>query len=130
SVEGGEMILTDRNGTILAARDQSLLFAGISGILQDQTGTFLSRDEGVLVLSDSYLMYSTSPELGWKIGTFVPFSTIEQRINESILRILLFVILALLLLSVITLLALDFTVIRPIANLTGVSRKIAETGDL
>ncbi|HPD76373.1 MAG TPA: ATP-binding protein [Methanoregulaceae archaeon] len=130
SVEGGEMILTDRNGTILAARDQSLLFSGIGDILKDKTGTFLSTDEGVLVLNDSYLMYSTSPALGWKIGTFVPFSTIEQRINESILRILLFVILALLLLSIITLLVLDFTVIRPIANLTGVSRKIAETGDL
>jgi len=74
-------------------------------------------------------MYYTSPELGWKIGTFVPFSAIEEEINLSIQRILFFVLLALVLLSVITILALRYTVIRPLSALTEVSRRIAETGD-
>jgi signal transduction histidine kinase len=91
---------------------------------------FLTTKEGTLVLNGTYLMYYTSPELRWKIGTFVPFSTIEQEINDSILRILLFVLLALVLLSVITLIALNLTVIRPLTSLTEVSRRIAETGDL
>ncbi len=82
----GEMILVDKNGMILASRNSSLLFGNISDILGDQTPTFLTMDEGVLVLNGSYLMYYTSPELGWKIGEIVPFSTIEQEINNSIVR--------------------------------------------
>jgi len=130
SVDGGEMILVDRTGTILASRNASRLFGNISDLLGAQTGTFLASDEGVLVLDGSYLIYYTSPELGWKIGTIIPFGTIDQKINDSILRILLFVILALILLSAITVVILDRTVIRPLSSLTDVSRKIAETGDL
>jgi len=129
SMDGGEMILTDQKGTILASRDSSHPFGNINDILGDQTPAFLARQEGVLVLNGTYLMYYTSTELGWKIGNFVPFSTIEQKINESIQRILLFVVLALILLSVITLVALNYTVIRPLTSLTEVSRKITETGD-
>ncbi|MFA5221797.1 MAG: cache domain-containing protein, partial [Methanoregula sp.] len=79
SINGGEMILTDQKGTILATGDSSRLFGNISDILGDRTPVFLATKEGVLVLNGTYLMYYTSPELGWKIGTFVPFSTIEQR---------------------------------------------------
>lgn len=130
STDSGEMILTDRQGTILASKDQALLYHNVSEITGDQTPVFLAGSEGMLVLNGTYLVYYTSPELGWKIGTLVPFSTIEQKINESIQRILLFVLLALVLLSVITLIALNYTVIRPLVNLTDVSRRIAETGDL
>jgi len=126
----GEMILTDKNGMILASRNTSLLFGNISGILKEQTPGFLASQEGVLVLNGTYLMYYTSPELGWKIGAFVPLSSIEREINNSIAGILIFVILALVLLSAITLLIINYTVIRPLANLTEVSRRITETGDL
>jgi methyl-accepting chemotaxis protein len=126
----GEMILTDRSGIILAARDSSFLFGNVSEILEEQTATFLVSPDGVLVLDGSYLIYTTSPELGWKIGSFVPFESIEEEINESITGILLFVFLALILLSAITLMALHYTVIRPLRNLTDVSEKIAGTGEL
>ncbi len=126
----GEMILVDENGMILAARNSSWLYGNISTILQDQTPAFLMTKEGVLVLNNSYLIYYTSPELGWKIGVFVPSSSIEQKINESIARILLFVLIALILLSVITILVLNQTVIRPLTSLTEMSKRIAETGDL
>jgi len=128
-VGGREMILTDGKGTILAAGDAALLYHPVSDILGDKAPAFLSSREGVLVLDGSYLMYYTSPELGWKIGTFVPFTTIEEEINASIQRILFFVLLALVLLSVITILALRYTVIRPLSALTEVSQRIAETGD-
>lgn len=126
----GEMILTDRSGIILAARDSSFLFGNVSEILEEQTTTFLGSPDGVLVLDGSYLVYTTSPELGWKIGSFVPFESIEEEINESITGILLFVFLALILLSAITLVALHYTVIQPLRNLTDVSEKIARTGEL
>jgi signal transduction histidine kinase len=127
---GSEMILVDKNGLILASRNHDWLFQNITEILSDQTPAFLSGSEGLLVLNGSYLVYHTSPELGWKIGAFVPFSTIEQEINDSIIRTPLFILFALVLLSVITLVALNLTVIRPLTSLTEVSRKIAETGDL
>ena len=126
----GEMILVDENGMILATGNSPWLYGNISTILQDQTPAFLMTKEGVLVLNNSYLIYYTSPELGWKIGVFVPSSSIEQKINESIARILLFVLIALILLSVITILVLNQTVIRPLASLTEMSKRIAETGDL
>jgi len=130
SVGGGEMILADRDGTILAAGNPALLFTNIDDILGNRMPAFLASEDGVLVINDTYLMYHTSPRLGWKIGSFVPASTIEQKVNESIAGVLLFVLLALVLLSAITLAALDRTVIRPLSRLTDVSRTIAETGDL
>lgn len=129
-VGNGEMILTDQSGTILAARNPGWLYQNISGILGDQAPVFLASNEGVLITNGSYLIYYTSPELGWKIGSFVPFATIDQQINNSIIRILIFVLLALVLLSVFTLFVLNRTVIRPLARLTEVSQRIADTGDL
>ena len=64
SVGGGEMILADQEGTILAAGDSARLFGNISDILGDQAATFLTSNEGVLVLNGTYLMYYTSPDLG------------------------------------------------------------------
>jgi signal transduction histidine kinase len=126
----GEMILTDKNGIVLASRNSSMLSKSISGVLGDQTGAFLTSQEGVLVLDNEYIMYYTSPELGWKIGALIPVSAVEQEIIGSILKIMLAVLVALILLSVITLFILDRTVIRPLTNLTEVSMRIAETGDL
>ncbi|MCQ1537478.1 HAMP domain-containing protein [Methanocalculus taiwanensis] len=130
TIRDGEMILVDRTGTILAASDETLLHTDISDLLAEQTETFLNGTEGVLVLDGRYLIYYTSPELGWKIGTFIPFSTIEEAINNSIGWILLFVLVALILLSGITLFFLNRTIIRPLSSLTKVSREITETGDL
>lgn len=130
SVGGGEMILVDQYGKIIATRNSSFLFDDISYILEDQTLTFLRNDSGVMIVDGNYLMYYTSPQLGWKIGTSIPVSTVEQRIDESIQGILLFVFFALILLSAVTLIVLNFTVIKPLADLTAVSTKIAETGNL
>ena len=126
----GEMILTDRNGVIIASRNESALFTNISGILNNQTGAFMNSDEGVLVVDDGYFVYYTSPDLGWKIGEIIPFNVINRQIYESILQILIFVIFALFLLSIITMLALNRTILRPLSDLTEVSTRIAETGDL
>lgn len=126
----GEMILADKNGMILASRNSSNLFGNISSILGDQTVSFLTVKEGVIVLNETYLVHYTSPELGWKIGIFIPLSSVEHEINQSIQMILLFVLIALVLLSVITIIILNHTVIKPLSRLTDTTRKITETGDL
>lgn len=124
------VILTDRNGIILASGNSSLIFTDIQDRLHEQTSTFLNTDEGIIVVDDYYLIYYTSPELGWKIGEFIPVQILNQQIYESFIQILIFVVFALVLLSIITLFIINHTVIRPISDLTKVSRKIAETGDL
>lgn len=128
--DDAEMILADKNGMILASRNSSLLFGDIRSILGEQTEPFLTVNEGVIVLNDRYLIHYTSPELGWKIGVFIPFSSVEEQINQSIQMILLFVLIALGLLSIITVVILNHTVITPLSSLTDTTRRIAETGDL
>jgi len=127
---GGKMILVDNNGIILAARESLRLFSNVSDILKDHTSAFINMKEGVIVIDKSYLIHYTSPMLGWKIGIFIPFNSIEQEINESIGRILLIVIIAMIMLSVITIILLNYSVVRPLSNLTEVSKRIADTGDL
>jgi methyl-accepting chemotaxis protein len=124
------VILTDRNGIVLASGNSSLIFTDIQDRLYEQTSTFLNTDEGIILVDDYYLIYYTSPELGWKIGEFIPVQILNQQIYESFIQILIFVVFALVLLSIITLFIINHTVIRPISVLTKVSRKIAETGDL
>ncbi len=124
-----KMILTDKNGIILAAKDSAFLFSNINNILQSNFQTFLNSNQGILDLNGTYLIYYTSPELGWKIGVFLPFNAIKQEITKSIQRILFYVIIALIMLSVITIILLNRTIIRPLSSLTEMSKKIAETGD-
>ena len=125
-----QIILVNETGTVLAAKDPSLLFLNISRVAGDQTDTLLHTTEGMITLSDSYLVYYTSPQLGWKYMVVIPFSQIEKEMSESVVTILIFVLLALILLSVITLLVLDHTVIKPITNLTTIAMSISDTGDL
>lgn len=126
----GNLILTDNKGVILAVRDSSRLFKNISDELKDKTDDFLNKAEGVTALHESYFVFYTSPELGWKIGAYVPFSSIRREIFESVRVIIIFVMAAMALLSVITIALINYTVLKPLLSLTEVSRNIAETGDL
>ena len=125
-----QIILVNETGTVLAAKDPSLLFMNVNRTAEDLTQTILNSSEGMITLSDKYLIYYTSPHLGWKYVVVIPFSQIEKEMSESIVTILIFVFLALFLLSIITLLALEHTVIQPISNLTSIARSISETGEL
>ena len=130
TVDEGDIMITDSNGIILAHRNSSYLFSDISEILHDRTSTFLDEEQGVISLNGGYLVYYTSPELGWKIGEIFPAEYINRKINESIVKILVYVIITLVLLSALTLLTINYTMIKPISALTAVSRKIADTGNL
>ncbi|MCE5295855.1 MAG: HAMP domain-containing protein [Euryarchaeota archaeon] len=129
-VSGDEMILVDNHGIVLATRDPTILNENVSKLLGGETSDFINTSDGTIETDDSYMVYYTSPELGWKIGTFIPFETVDREINSAILDILLIVVFALVLLSAITLASLNFSVMRPLSHLTNVSRKISETGDL
>jgi signal transduction histidine kinase len=126
----GKMILTDKNGIILATGNSYLLFSGIGDLLNGQTQKFINLNEGVIFFDNTYLIYYTSPSLGWKIGVLMPYNSVKQEIDKSIRKILFFVIIALILLSFITIIFLNYMIIRPLSKLTEVSKIITETGDL
>ncbi len=129
-VGGREMLLTDDDGIVLASRETGLLFGNVSALLGDETGKFLSTEQGRIALDGEHFIYYTSTDLGWKIGTFVPNSFISSQIQESMLTWLAFISLAIILLAAMTILSVRYTVIRPIDHLTNSTRRIAETGKL
>jgi len=126
----GEIMLINETGTILASRDQSVIFTHIQNITVNQTGYLLTNKEGIITLPSSYLIFYTSPVLGWKLLITIPYSQIESEILDSIMQMLLFILLALILLSIFTLYILDRTIIRPISSLKEVAGTITETGNL
>jgi signal transduction histidine kinase len=125
-----DIILFNETGTILAAKDPSILYSNVRGITGNQTQLLFNSGEGMLTLPEKYMIFFTSPKLGWKYAVIIPFSEIEKEMSESIITILIFVIAALILVSVIAILTLDQTVIRPITNLTSIATHITETGEL
>jgi signal transduction histidine kinase len=84
----------------------------------------------MLHLENDYLIYVTSTELGWKIGTFIPETFIASETRDAMLTSLGFIGLAIVLLAVISILSIHYTVIRPIGRLTEASKKISDTGVL
>jgi len=126
----GEIMLVNETGIILATKDPENSFSDIRNFLGDKTDYLLGNSEGIITLPSSYLIFYTSPMLGWKFLIIIPYSHIEQEITESVIIILLFVFFALILLSIITLVILDQTIIRPLSTLTDITKKITRTGDL
>ncbi|MDX8549803.1 HAMP domain-containing protein [Methanospirillum sp. J.3.6.1-F.2.7.3] len=129
--DSGQIMLVSKSGMILASKDASLQFTNISDIVGERQADYLLNEQkGMLTLQSSYLIFYTSEMLGWKLLITIPFSQFETEIRESIYFILVFVIIALILLSVITLIILDQTIIRPLSKLTEITKKISETGDV
>jgi len=125
----GKMILVDRNGTILVDQNSGKLFGNIADILSERTSEFFKSKQGMIVLKDTIFVFYTSHELGWKLGVLIPKKTIKNEIYGSIQRILVYVVVALILLSVISVLLLNRHLINPLSRLTHVSRIISETGN-
>lgn len=126
----GEIIIVDINGVILSGKELSYQYSDVSKILDEKKDEFISTDNGTIFLDGNYLIYRTSPDLGWKIGVFIPMLEIEKETNEAILDVLTYLISGLVLLSVFSLVILNRNFIKPLSDLTAVSRRIAETGEL
>jgi len=127
----GEIMLVNESGIILASRNESALFTNIRESLGEaQTEYLLSTSRGILTLPSAYLIFYTSPMLGWKLLITIPYHEIEKEIMASMMYMLLFVFLALILLSITTLIILDKTIIRPLSYLTDITKNITETGNL
>jgi two-component system sensor histidine kinase/response regulator len=126
----GQMLLVDDSGIILASRDQELHFSDIGSLIGDQADDLMNNDEGIVNFEDTYLFFTTSPELGWKIGMLIPTTAINREIQSSVFFPLFGLGLALILLSLLTLIGLNVYVIKPLSQLNDVTQHTAQTGSL
>ena len=126
----GQMLLVDDNGIILASRDPELHFSDIGSLIGEQADDLMNTDEGIVDFEDTYLFFTTSPELGWKIGALIPSTAINREIQSSVFFPLFGLGLALVLLSLLTLIGLNVYIIKPLSQLNDVTQHTAQTGSL
>ncbi|UCD91222.1 MAG: cache domain-containing protein [Desulfobacterales bacterium] len=131
---GGFIELFDEHGTVLASRDKSLLFKDLATIDAKLAKEIINKNEGRFVFEknskEMYAFFNTSPILGWKFAAIVPVAEIEKAIWHINFKILFALFIALLLLSVLTLLGLKHFVIKPLKKLDDGASFIAQTCNL
>jgi PAS domain S-box-containing protein len=131
---GGFIELFDEHGTVLASRDKSLLFKDLTTIDAKLAKEIFNKNEGRSVFEkdskEMYAFFYTSPILGWKFAAIVPVAEIEKAIWHINFKILFSLFIALLLLSVLTLLGLKHFVIKPLKKLDDGATFITQTCNL
>ncbi len=130
----GYMVLIDESGTFLANRNEDLRSQNINAIYRGNLKTIFENRRGFTALTKestkNYLFFYTSPELDWKLGIIIPVEEIESEVRNFVSRIILALVIALLLLSILTLLGLQKFVIKPLKKLTNGTDHITRTGNL
>jgi PAS domain S-box-containing protein len=130
----GYMVLIDKGGTFLASRNEHLRFQNVKAIYKGNLRTIFENHQGFTTLTKestkNYLFFYTSPELDWKLGIIIPVEEIESEVRNFVSRIILALVIALLLLSILTLLGLQKFVIKPLKQLTNATNHITRTGNL
>ncbi|MBW2437710.1 MAG: PAS domain S-box protein, partial [Deltaproteobacteria bacterium] len=130
----GYVALSDEKGTILASPDPSVLFTSLKSTDPQLFEDLYTSIDGVTVFEkdgqEQYAFYYTSPLLEWKLAAVVPVSEIDKVIWMFVLKILAALFVALLLLSVLTLMGLQHFVIKPLKMLNAGTDHIKQTGEL
>ncbi|MFA5054798.1 MAG: PAS domain S-box protein [Dehalococcoidia bacterium] len=130
----GHMLLTDENGTIVAFSDSQFLFENLEALLGDAATDIMSQSNGVMTVETEsgsfYLYLYTSPELGWKLAVMAPTGVVNGVIQGPVFIALFGLFIALALLSLLTFLGLNISVINPLKRLSEVTLDIANRGDL
>jgi PAS domain S-box-containing protein len=130
----GYISLVDEYGTILVSRDKTAMFQNLESIDPQLHRAIFKAQHGVATFEkDSeahYAFFYTSPALGWKLSVIVPVGEIDREIRGFVTKIILALCLALLLLSILTLLGLQKFVIKPLTKLNTGTDQIKRTGDL
>ncbi|MBW2192901.1 MAG: SpoIIE family protein phosphatase [Deltaproteobacteria bacterium] len=130
----GYLILVDADGTILAARDESIIFQSIEAICKDNLNALFEQKKGAIAFSRNnqkhYLVFSHSPVLDWKIAFVLPSEEIDREVGAFVFQVVIVLAISLFLLSVLTLFGLEYFVVKPLSKLNEGTEIIAKTGDL
>jgi methyl-accepting chemotaxis protein len=127
----GQLLLVDEHGTILANKNNNILFKNIQTILGGHSDELMKNDLGMLTFEGNYYFFYTSPKLGWKIAAIIPISVINQEVQVfAFYPPLLGLFLSILLLGLLSQIGLNIFVSRPLRELNDVTQHIAESGSL
>ncbi len=130
----GHVTLADEKGIILAGPDQSSLFTSLKSINPQLFEDLYTNTDGITVFErngeDRYAFYYTSPLMAWKLAAVVPVAEINKAIREFVFKILAALFVALVLLSVLTMMGLQHFVINPLKKLNAGTDHIKQTGEL
>lgn len=131
---GGQVMLLDANGTVLAARDKTMIFENVrtlfpngKSLLQPQNAPFVLLDGP----SGQYHAYThNSLETNWKFIGLVPRHQVQAHISQLVLENLQFLAAAIVLLSLASILGLNRSILAPLAGLTKGTQHVRAQGDL
>ncbi|MBW2516940.1 MAG: response regulator [Deltaproteobacteria bacterium] len=130
----GYVALADEKGTILASPNPSALFTSLKMADPQLFEDLYTNIDGLTVFErdgqERYAFYYTSPLLEWKLAAVVPVSEINRAVWVFVLKIVTALFVALLLLSVLTLMGLQRFVIKPLKMLNTGTDHIKQTGEL
>ncbi|MBW2432605.1 MAG: response regulator, partial [Deltaproteobacteria bacterium] len=130
----GYVALADEKGTILASPNPSALFTSLKKTDPQLFEDLYTNIDGLTVFErdgqERYAFYYTSPLLEWKLAAVVPVSEINRAVWVFVLKIVTALFVALLLLSVLTLMGLQRFVIKPLKMLNTGTDHIKQTGEL
>jgi two-component system sensor histidine kinase/response regulator len=130
----GYVSLADEKGTILASPDQSALFTSLKSTDPQLFEDLYTNIDGVAIFErdgqERYVFYYTSPLMAWKLAAVVPVAEINKLIWWFVFKILAALFVALLLLSVLTMMGLQSFVIKPLKTLNEGTDYIKQTGEL
>ena len=130
----GHVVLADKKGTILAGPDQSALFTSLKSTDPRLFEDLYTNVDGVTIFEKDeekyYAFYKTSPLMEWKLAAVVPVADINEVIWIFVLKILAALFVALLLLSVLTMMGLQHFVIGPLKTINTGTDHIKQTGEL
>ncbi|KUG27385.1 hypothetical protein ASZ90_002763 [hydrocarbon metagenome] len=131
---GGQALLLDSEGIVLAGQDSSLLFQNVQDIFPDGVRLLLTGGGGHVVFEEAsgrrHAYVHVSPETGWTLVALVDERIIQKDIRTVVVRSLIILAATIGLLSLVTLLGLYSSILSPLAALTKGTRHIRETGDL
>ena len=132
---GGDIILADGNGTVLAGPDPETLFKPVSSYSPElaavMSGSGGAEAFGTTIRSGSARVFhiqSVTP--GWKIAVLIPAAAIETPLVAETAPGVAAVSIGLAAMSLVTLAALRSSVVQPLEKLTGETEFIARTFDL
>jgi PAS domain S-box-containing protein len=130
----GHVSLIDEKGTILATPNESLRFTSLKSTDPQLFEDLYTSIDGATVFErdgqEQYAFYYTSPLMEWKLAAVVPVDEINKAIWVFVFKILAALLVALVLLSVLTMMGLQGFVIKPLKTLNAGTDHIKQTGEL
>ena len=131
---GGQLLLLNEDGRILACQDRGLLFENVRKIYPDAERLLQPAAKPYQTLKGTngllHAYVHQSPETGWILVALLQDSRIRKDIRDVVLHNLAFLAGTIGLLSLVTLASLYGAVLRPLSRLTCCTRLVHESGDL